>query len=90
MDFLQNLVAWVLFGALAGWLSSKLMHVKTSFWFNVAIGIVGAIIGGGIVRLLGGSGLTGFNVYSLIVAVLGACLLTWALRKYGGKETPKL
>jgi len=81
MHFLTNLVAWILFGALAGWLTAKLQHLHTSFWQNSALGIAGAILGGAIVTLIGGDGITGFNVYSLIVSVLGACLFTWLVRR---------
>lgn len=85
MDFLTELVAWVLFGALAGWLTAKFMHLKTEFWGNVVLGVIGSIIGGAIVELLGGAGITGFNVYSLIVAVIGACLFTLLVRKLNKK-----
>ena len=85
MDFLTELVAWVLFGALAGWLTAKFMHLKTEFWGNVVLGIIGAIVGGAIVELLGGPGITGFNIFSLIIAVLGASLFTWAVRKLDKK-----
>lgn len=81
-----HLIAWILFGALAGWLTAKLMHLKTGFWMNVILGIVGALVGGWVVQLIGGSGVTGFNIYSLIVAVLGACLLTWLGRKLDSKR----
>jgi len=81
MDFLAELVAWVLFGALAGWLTAKFMHLKTEFWGNTVLGIIGAIIGGAIVELLGGAGVTGFNIYSLLVAIFGSCVFTWVVRK---------
>jgi len=85
MNFLTELVAWVLFGALAGWLSAKVMHLKTEFWGNLLLGIIGSIIGGSIVELLGGGGITGFNIYSLVVAVIGACLFTLLVRKLNKK-----
>lgn len=85
MDFLTELITWVLFGALAGWLTAKVMHLKTEFWGNLLLGIIGSIIGGGIVELLGGAGITGFNIYSLIVAIIGACLFTLFVRKINKK-----
>jgi uncharacterized membrane protein YeaQ/YmgE (transglycosylase-associated protein family) len=89
MNLLANLVAWVLFGALAGWLTAHIMHLKTDFWSNILIGICGAILGGALVMLLGGDGLTGFNVYSLIVSVIGGCFFTWIVRKVGTKGVTK-
>jgi uncharacterized membrane protein YeaQ/YmgE (transglycosylase-associated protein family) len=81
MHFLTNLVAWILFGALSGWITARLMHLKTGFWANCFIGIIGAVLGGAIVTLIGGSGVTGFNIYSLLVSIGGACLFTWILRR---------
>lgn len=81
MGLVVELVTWLVFGALAGWLTAKIMHLKTEFWGNVVLGIIGAIIGGAIVELLGGSGITGFNVYSLIVAIIGAAVFTWIVRR---------
>lgn len=71
-----------MFGALAGWIASFVMHTneEQGAVTNIFVGIVGAIIGGFVVRLLGGSGITGFNLYSLLVAVLGATLLLGILR----------
>jgi uncharacterized membrane protein YeaQ/YmgE (transglycosylase-associated protein family) len=89
MHFLTNLVAWILFGALAGWITARLMHLKTTFWQNTAVGIVGAILGGGVVTLIGGNGITGFNIYSLLVSIGGACLFTWILRRSGTKGVTK-
>ncbi|HSX43234.1 MAG TPA: GlsB/YeaQ/YmgE family stress response membrane protein [Candidatus Saccharimonadales bacterium] len=89
MHFLTNLVAWILFGALAGWITAQLMHLRTSFWANCFIGIIGAVLGGAIVTLIGGNGITGFNIYSLLVAVAGACLFTWVLRRSGAKGVTK-
>lgn len=48
---------------------------------NIMVGIVGAFIGGFVTNLLGGSGVTGFNLYSMVVAVAGAVLLLFVLRK---------
>jgi len=74
-----NLLAWIVFGALAGWLASKIVSTnkRQSWAANVAVGIVGAIIGGSIWKFLGGGGFTGFNIPSLIVAVLGSIGLLW-------------
>jgi uncharacterized membrane protein YeaQ/YmgE (transglycosylase-associated protein family) len=44
-------------------------------WLNLVIGIVGAVIGGWIVTALGGAGITGFNLWSLLVAIVGAIVL---------------
>ena len=47
---------------------------------NIILGIIGAMVGGFIMNLFGANGVTGFNVYSLIVAIIGAIVLIWAGR----------
>ena len=86
MHSIIYLVAVVLFGAFAGWITSKMMHVKTEFWGNALIGTVGAFIGSVIMTLIGGAGFTGFNLYSLLVSIGGACLFTWLVRQLDDKK----
>jgi uncharacterized membrane protein YeaQ/YmgE (transglycosylase-associated protein family) len=51
---------------------------------NIVVGIIGALIGGFIVGMFGGSGVTGFNIWSFIVALLGAVVALWVLRLVKG------
>jgi uncharacterized membrane protein YeaQ/YmgE (transglycosylase-associated protein family) len=69
----MSIIAWIVLGLIAGFISSKLVN-KTGegFFLDIALGIVGAVIGGWLFHLFGMSGVTGLNVYSLIVAVVGA------------------
>jgi uncharacterized membrane protein YeaQ/YmgE (transglycosylase-associated protein family) len=73
----MGIVAWIIFGALAGWIASMLAgtNAQMGLFANIFIGIIGAFVGGLLVSLLGGQGITGFNIWSLVVAVLGAVLL---------------
>jgi len=84
-----GIVAAVLFGALAGWVTAQIMHIKTEFWGNALLGIIGAMIGSVIMVLIGGSSVNGFNIYSLLVSVGGACLFTWFVRQMTYKGTKK-
>lgn len=89
---LSNIIAWIVFGALAGWIASMIVgnNKQQGAVGNIVVGVVGAIIGGAIVRLIGGSsGFTGFNVYSLLVAILGALVLLWLVRLLGGSSASK-
>jgi len=52
---------------------------------NIVLGIVGGIIGGGLVQVIGGQGVNGFNLYSFLVAVLGAVIVIWLARLLSGK-----
>lgn len=74
---LTNIIFWVLLGALAGWIASMIMGRDASMGAgaNIVVGIIGAIIGGLIMNALGGPGVTGFNIYSILVAIGGAVVL---------------
>lgn len=87
---LENVLAWVIFGGLAGWIASIIAGTNQQMGVvaNVAVGIVGAIVGGAIVRLIGGAGTTGFNLYSLLVAILGAVVILWLARSLMGSSKP--
>lgn len=74
---IMNIIAWVIFGALAGWIASIIMSTNAEMGatMNIVVGILGAFIGGFIMRVLGGPDVSGFSMASLIVAILGAVLL---------------
>lgn len=74
---LLNLIVWLILGGLAGWIASMVMgrDAQMGAGANIVIGIVGAIIGGFLFNQFGGAGVTGLNLYSLLVAVVGAVVL---------------
>jgi uncharacterized membrane protein YeaQ/YmgE (transglycosylase-associated protein family) len=69
----MSIIAWIVLGLIAGFIGSKLVN-KTGegFFLDIALGIVGAVIGGWLFSLFGMHGVTGLNIYSLVVAVIGA------------------
>jgi len=69
----MSIIAWIVLGLIAGFIGSKLVN-KTGegFFLDIALGIVGAVVGGWLFSLFGMQGVTGLNIYSLIVAVIGA------------------
>ena len=71
----MSIIAWIVLGLIAGFIGSKLVN-KTGegFFLDIALGIVGAVIGGWLFSLFGMHGVTGLNLYSLIVAVVGAVI----------------
>jgi uncharacterized membrane protein YeaQ/YmgE (transglycosylase-associated protein family) len=79
-----NIIAWIIFGALAGWIASIIMktNAEQGAIGNIVVGIVGAFIGGFLVRTLTGSDVNGFNLGSLIVAIVGAVLLLGAVKMF--------
>lgn len=76
-----NLIAWLIFGALAGWIASVLMKSDGQMGTvaNVIVGILGAMVGGWLMSAFGQAGVTGFNVYSFFVAVVGAVVLLFVI-----------
>ena len=72
----MNILLWLVFGALAGWLASIIMGTdgQMGVGANILFGILGSVVGGFIASLLGIGSITGFNIGSMLIAVAGACL----------------
>ncbi len=72
----MSIVAWILLGLIAGFVGSKLVN-KTGegVLLDIVLGVVGAIVGGYVFSMFGANGVTGLNIYSLIVAVIGSVLV---------------
>lgn len=77
----MNIVFWVVLGALAGWIASMVMgrNAQMGAVANIIVGIIGALIGGFVMNSLGASGVTGFNLYSVLVAIGGAIVLLFVV-----------
>lgn len=82
----MSLLLWIILGAVAGWLASAIMKTDASqgLLTDIILGILGSIAGGFIMNLLGYAGVSGFNLYSLVVAVVGACVLIAVGRAFRG------
>jgi uncharacterized membrane protein YeaQ/YmgE (transglycosylase-associated protein family) len=84
----MGILGWIILGGLAGWLASRVVRGSgLGLLGDIVVGIVGGIIGGFIISVLGGSGITGFNLWSFVVAVLGAVLLLLIVRFFNGSRT---
>lgn len=71
----MSILAWLLLGLIAGFIASKIVNKSgQGLFLDIIIGIVGALIGGSLFNGLGGVGITGFNLWSLFVAVVGAVI----------------
>jgi uncharacterized membrane protein YeaQ/YmgE (transglycosylase-associated protein family) len=69
-------IGWIVLGLIAGYIASALMNKRgESPSFDIMLGIVGALIGGWLFSAAGATGATGFNLWSLLVAVVGAVLV---------------
>ena len=78
----MNFLVWIVFGGIAGWIASLIMgtDAQQGIILNVLVGIGGAVIGGWIMSFLGSGSVSGFNLYSLVVAVIGAIVLITIVR----------
>ena len=70
----MGILSWIVFGAIAGWVASIIVgrNKRMGCISNIVVGIVGALIGGFLMSLVGNAGVSGFNLQSFIVAVVGA------------------
>lgn len=85
----MGIIAWVIFGLLAGIIAKLIMPGDDpgGFFITILIGIAGALLGGFIASLLGLGGIDGFNIGSMVIAVLGAILLLWIYRRMQSPRT---
>lgn len=82
----MGIIGWIILGGIAGWIASKLTgkDAQMGVMANIFVGIIGAMIGGALFSMVGGSDITGFNLWSLFVAVVGAVILLGILRLFQG------
>ena len=84
----MNVIAWIIFGLIAGFIASKLVNNQgEGLILDMVLGIVGAVVGGWIFHSFGAAGVTGFNLYSLLVAVVGAVVLLVIYHALFGRRT---
>ncbi|HUC96315.1 MAG TPA: GlsB/YeaQ/YmgE family stress response membrane protein [Candidatus Saccharimonadales bacterium] len=87
----MGIISWIVLGGIAGWIASLIAgtNARQGLLGNIAVGIVGGLLGGFILSLFGVNGITGFNLYSLLVALLGAIILLfiWSMTIGGGRKT---
>jgi uncharacterized membrane protein YeaQ/YmgE (transglycosylase-associated protein family) len=72
----MSILAWIVLGLVAGFIGSKVVN-KTGegFALDIVLGIVGAVVGGWLFSIFGAAGVTGVNIYSLLVAVVGSVVV---------------
>jgi uncharacterized membrane protein YeaQ/YmgE (transglycosylase-associated protein family) len=81
-----GIISWIVVGLIAGILGKLIMPGRDpgGFLLTIVIGMVGAIVGGLLVNLLGGVGVTGINIWSILVATLGSVVLLALYRLFAG------
>lgn len=78
----MGILAWIVLGLIAGAIAKAIMpgHDPGGFIVTILIGIVGALLGGFLGNLIFHTGLTGFSLWSIILAIVGALILLWIYR----------
>jgi uncharacterized membrane protein YeaQ/YmgE (transglycosylase-associated protein family) len=72
----MGIISWIILGLIAGYIGSKIVDKQgQGFWLNIALGIVGALVGGFLFGLFGAGGVSGLNIYSMIVAIIGSVVV---------------
>lgn len=76
----MSVLGWIILGLISGFVASKVVNDRGEGCFlNIALGLVGAMVGGFLFTSIGGNSITGFNLYSMLVAIVGAivALVLW-------------
>ena len=72
----MGIIAWIVLGLVAGFIGSKIVNKSgEGFFLDIFLGVVGAVVGGWLFSFFGAHGVTGLNIYSLVVAVVGAIVV---------------
>ncbi len=74
----MSIIGWIVLGLIAGFIGSKLVNRQGSgLWLDIVLGVIGAIVGGVIFSAFGATGITGLNLYSMVVATVGSVVVLW-------------
>jgi len=72
----MGILSWIVLGAIAGWIASLIVsRAGDGLFVDIILGIAGGLIGGWVFNAMGSTGVTGFNFWSLFVAIIGAVIL---------------
>ncbi len=84
----MGIIGWIVLGGIAGWLASLVMKrdEDQGLLGNIIVGVIGGLVGGFVMNLIGGEDINGFNLYSLLVAFLGAVIVLWIYNAIRGKK----
>ena len=85
----MGIIGWIILGGLAGWVASMIAGTnrEQGLLGNIVVGVIGGVIGGFVVNLFGVDGVTGFNLWSFAVALLGAVIALWVWKAMSGRKT---
>jgi uncharacterized membrane protein YeaQ/YmgE (transglycosylase-associated protein family) len=83
----MGIISWIILGLITGFIGAKIVNREgQGFWLDIALGIVGALVGGFLFNLFGASGVTGLNIYCMIVAVIGSAAVLLVYNAVTGRR----
>ena len=83
----MSVLAWMALGLIAGLVASNILSRSgQGLLLDIVLGIVGAVVGGFLFTAIGATGVTGFNLYSMLVAIVGAIVVLWAYHAFSGRS----
>ena len=72
----MNIIAWLVLGLIAGWIGSMIVNRRgEGLLMDIVLGVVGAFVGGFLFNMFGAGGVSGLNIYSMVVAVIGSVVV---------------
>ena len=84
----MGIISWIILGLIAGFIESKIVDKQgQGLWLNIVLGIGGALVGGFLFDLFGASGVTGLNIYSMIVAIAGSVVVLLIYNALTGRRS---
>jgi uncharacterized membrane protein YeaQ/YmgE (transglycosylase-associated protein family) len=84
----MSIIGWLVLGLISGFIASKIVNdAGQGLVLNIVLGIVGAIVGGFVFSTFGGAPVTGFNLYSMFVAVIGAIVVLFLYHLIAGRRS---
>ena len=82
----MSVLAWMALGLIAGLVASNILSRSgQGLLLDIALGIIGAVVGGFLFTTIGATGVTGFDLYSRLVAIVGAIVVLWAYHAFSGR-----
>ena len=83
----MSIIGWIVLGLIAGFIASKIVtNQGQGVIVDIILGIIGAIVGGFVFTQFGGAPVTGFNIYSMLVAIVGAIIVLWLYHLIFGRR----
>jgi uncharacterized membrane protein YeaQ/YmgE (transglycosylase-associated protein family) len=83
----MSIIGWLVLGLIAGFIASKIVNkAGEGVILDIVLGIIGAVVGGFLFSLIGAEGVTGFNIYSMFVAIIGAIVVLLIYHAVSGRR----